>query len=65
MKLFSLLLSIFICTQVLAQQDYWQQQLRYTIKAELNDQEKSITGFETIVYKNNSPSSLDFIWFHI
>lgn len=65
MKFFSLLLSICICTQLMAQQDYWQQQLRYDIKAELNDKEKSITGFETIVYKNNSPSSLDFIWFHI
>lgn len=51
--------------QLVAQQDYWQQQLRYTIKAELNDKEKSITGSETIVYKNNSPSTLDYIWFHI
>ena len=25
----------------------------------------NIQGEETIVYKNNSPSSLDFIWFHI
>ncbi len=65
MKFFFLLLSVCICTQLVAQKDYWQQQLRYDIKAELNDKEKSITGFETIVYKNNSPSALDFIWFHI
>ena len=65
MKFFALLLSIITCSQLTAQQDYWQQQLRYDIKAELNDQQKSITGFETIVYKNNSPSQLDFIWFHI
>jgi hypothetical protein len=50
---------------VSAQQGYWQQALRYEIKAELNDKEKSITGFETIVYKNNSPSTLEYIWFHI
>ena len=48
-----------------SQQGYWQQQLRYTITAELNDKDKSITGQETLVYKNNSPSTLDFIWFHI
>lgn len=48
-----------------AQTDYWQQYLRYSINAQLNDKEKSITGSETIVYKNNSPESLSFIWFHI
>jgi hypothetical protein len=65
MKLFSFVIVLLISTQLLAQQDYWQQQLRYNIKAELNDKDKSITGFETIVYKNNSPSTLNFIWFHL
>ncbi|MEP7373926.1 MAG: M1 family metallopeptidase [Chitinophagaceae bacterium] len=65
MKLLSFVIAVLISTQLTAQQDYWQQRLRYTIKAELNDKEKSITGFETIVYKNNSPSALNFIWFHL
>jgi Peptidase family M1 domain len=65
MKLFSFVIAFLICTQIFGQQDYWQQHLRYNIKAELNDKDKSITGFETLVYKNNSPSTLDFIWFHI
>ncbi len=65
MKLFSFLIILLISTRLQAQEAYWQQQLRYTIKAELNDKDKSINGFETIVYKNNSPSALDFIWFHI
>ena len=65
MKLSFLLLVVLICTHVSAQQTYWQQQLRYDIKATLNDTEKSITGAETIVYKNNSDSTLDFIWFHL
>jgi len=65
MKLFSFLIVFFISLKTQAQKDYWQQQLRYDIKAELNDAEKSITGFETIVYKNNSSSTLNFIWFHI
>ena len=65
MKLISVSIFILISFHLHAQQPYWQQKLRYNIKAELNDEEKSITGYETIVYKNNSPSTLNFIWFHI
>lgn len=65
MKLFSFLVILLGSTRLQARDTYWQQQLRYNINAELNDKDKSITGFETIVYKNNSPSALSFIWFHI
>jgi len=65
MQLRSLILTFFICTNLVAQQPYWQQQLRFNIKAELNDKDNTITGFETVVYKNNSPVTLDYIWFHI
>jgi aminopeptidase N len=65
MKSCILSLCFLISNSLWAQSPYWQQQLRYTIQAELNDTEKSVTGFETIVYKNNSPERLDFIWFHI
>jgi hypothetical protein len=65
MKTFTLLLLLITSSTTFAQQAYWQQQLQYNIKATLNDTEKTITGFETIVYKNNSTSTLDFLWFHI
>ena len=65
MKLSVLLISFLVSIQLQAQQNYWQQQLQYNITATLNDKEKSITGFETIVYKNNSPATLDYIWFHL
>ncbi len=65
MKFLSLALLLFTGTVAAAQDTYWQQQLRYNIKASLNDKEHSITASETIVYKNNSPAALDFIWFHI
>lgn len=65
MKRLILIFSLFLCGDLLAQSTYWQQELRYTIQAELNDTEKSITGSETIVYKNKSPLPLNFIWFHI
>ncbi|WP_228099168.1 M1 family metallopeptidase [Pedobacter sp. MC2016-24] len=56
---------LFFSSYVFAQDGYWQQHVRYAIDVTLNDQEKSLKGFETIVYKNNSPTTLDFIWFHI
>lgn len=65
MKLFLLSVLIFITAVSNAQQAYWQQELRYTITASLNDRENSISGTESIVYKNNAPNSLSFIWFHI
>lgn len=63
----NILTLVFVCisTIVFGQEKYWQQQVRYDIDVVLNDQEKSLRGFETVTYKNNSPSSLDFIWFHI
>ncbi len=48
-----------------AQSPYFQQKLSYQINVSLNDVEKSLKGDETIVYKNNSTSTLAFIWFHI
>ncbi len=41
---------------------YWQQQADYDIVAELNDDNQSITGSETITYTNNSPDVLKYFW---
>lgn len=60
----TLLCSLFSVV-VLAQEPYWQQQVNYNIDVSLNPATKTLTGSETIVYKNNSPSTLEFIWFHI
>ncbi|RYY65192.1 MAG: M1 family peptidase, partial [Chitinophagaceae bacterium] len=61
-----LLFSLVLLTKnVLAQPSYWQQKIYYNIQASLDDKANSITGKETVVYKNNSPEPLDFIWFHI
>lgn len=64
MRIAFLAIVVFFSSNLFAQQ-YWQQELRYDIKAKLNDKDNSISAFETIVYKNNSPSTLNFIWFHI
>ncbi|MBS1505151.1 MAG: M1 family metallopeptidase [Bacteroidetes bacterium] len=41
---------------------YWQQQADYEISAELNDENQSISGSETITYTNNSPDVLKYFW---
>ncbi|TXK37488.1 M1 family metallopeptidase [Pontibacter qinzhouensis] len=44
---------------------YWQQRADYTIKVELNDQNQSVTGSETITYTNNSPDVLTYLWLQL
>jgi hypothetical protein len=47
------------------QQNYWQQEVNYTIDVSLNDNDHTLDGFERIEYINNSPDTLKFIWFHL
>lgn len=65
MKKLVFLLALFPSLLSIAQKGYWQQYLQYNINAELNEKERSISGSETITYRNNSPETLSFIWFHI
>ena len=44
---------------------YWQQDVHYTIEAELNDKSHVITGKEFLTYWNNSPDSLTVVYFHL
>jgi len=63
-KLFTLLLvtaSLFSFSQTA----YWQQQTDYKIEVTLNDTLHELNGFVTIDYKNNSPQTLDYIYFHL
>ena len=44
---------------------YWQQKADYTITAELNDTNQSLSGSETITYHNNSPDVLRYLWLQL
>src|SRR3712207_1965043 len=44
---------------------YWQQRADYTIDAEIDESTNVLTGKETIVYHNNSPESLKFLWLQL
>lgn len=44
---------------------YWQQDVAYKIKASVNDQTDVVSGEEELVYYNNSPDTLAFVYFHL
>lgn len=46
-------------------QDYWQQEVNYTIQVRLNDKNHELSGYEVLEYVNNSPNTLDRIYMHI
>jgi plasmid stabilization system protein ParE len=41
---------------------YWQQRADYSIRATLDEANRSIRGAETITYHNNSPDTLNYLW---
>lgn len=44
---------------------YWQQDVHYNIKAEINDSSDIVTGHEELTYWNNSPNDLTVVYFHL
>jgi hypothetical protein len=44
---------------------YWQQKADYVIAVELNDDNQSVSGSETITYTNNSPDHLKYLWLQL
>ncbi|HWB62170.1 MAG TPA: hypothetical protein VG603_01575, partial [Chitinophagales bacterium] len=44
---------------------YWQQDIHYTIKANIDETTDVITGQEHLAYTNNSPDTLYFVYFNL
>jgi hypothetical protein len=44
---------------------YWQQRADYTINAEIDETTNTLKGKETIVYHNNSPENLKYLWLQL
>ena len=44
---------------------YFQQMVKYEIDVTLNDTAHTLSGYEKMEYVNNSPDTLEFIWFHL
>ncbi|MGY8941230.1 MAG: M1 family metallopeptidase [Flavobacteriales bacterium] len=45
--------------------DYWQQQVDYNIDVKLDDANQRIDGEERILYVNNSPDELRYLWMQL
>jgi len=45
--------------------EYWQQQVDYNIQVTLDDENQRIDGEERILYKNNSPDELRYLWLQL
>src|SRR5450631_1452521 len=59
-----LVLGIILPFKLFAQ-DYFQQRVNYDIRVTLNDIRHELIGFEKIEYTNNSPDTLNFLYFHL
>lgn len=64
MKLLKLFVFL-ICGNTLFAQNYWQQEVNYTISVELNDKNHTLYGNESFEYTNNSPDQLNEIYIHL
>ena len=48
-----------------AQTDYWQQKVKYVIKADVDAEKNLIHGTQTLEYSNNSPDDLKKVFFNL
>lgn len=61
----TIIMVVFVIPAKAQQQDYWQQRVDYTIKVELDDIQNSLNAEISMVYHNNSPTELTFIYIHL
>lgn len=45
--------------------DYWQQDIAYKIKANIDEKTNVLDGYEELTYTNNSPNELNEVFFHL
>jgi Peptidase family M1 domain len=66
MKFSSTVCFLLICVGIVkAQPDRWQQRIKYAINVDMNVATNRFTGTEKIDYWNNSPDTLNRIFFHL
>ena len=62
--IYGILFFFYLCQNVYSQ-NYFQQDVKYTINVTLNDKKHLLTGSEDIYYKNNSTTTLNELYFHL
>ena len=66
-QLLSFLLITFFAVSTLQAQnkDYWQQEVDYTMEIDVDAENHQYAGKQTLVYTNNSPETLDRVYYHL
>lgn len=60
------LLFLFLCLSLPGRaQQYWQQEVNYTIQVTLDDERHELQALQEMEYINHSPHALTFIYFHL
>lgn len=64
--LLAILISISNHSNINAQgADYWQQEVEYTMEIDMDVELNQFNGSQSLVYHNNSPDSLDRVFYHL
>lgn len=66
LHLLILVLLLGLSIQSFAQSDaYWQQRAEYTMEIDMDVKKHQLSGKQTLVYYNNSPETLDQVFYHL
>ena len=57
--------SIIVSWPLSAQRHYWQQQVDYHMKVDMDVATHQFTGKQKLIYTNNSPDTLDRVFYHL
>jgi len=64
-KILSIFSLITISLSSFAQDCYWQQKVEYTMDIQMDVRNNQFRGDQNLVYTNNSPDTLDKVYFHL
>ena len=65
MRYFLSILIVAIAISAMAQNGYWQQHVDYNINIDMDTKNHQFTGTQKLVYTNNSPDTLNQVFFHL
>jgi hypothetical protein len=64
-RLLLLAIGCFCFAVSFSQPDRWQQRVKYTMNIDMNVQTNQFTGKQTLEYSNNSPDTLNRVFYHL
>src|SRR5688500_9093179 len=64
-KFCALIVLLLTCMHAVSQDFRWQQHVDYSMKVSLNTVTHILTGEQKLVYTNNSPDTLNKVYYHL